>query len=228
MMEAKFAPKLLRQILALVAALLILKVTIATVLKYCEYFPPNFNSDFLRGREAFFFGSYSWAFYVHIASGPIALVLGLILISDRFRQRFRAWHRRLGRVQAAGVLFLVAPSGLWMAYHAEGGPVAAVGFSALAIATGTCTALGWRAAVQRRFPEHRRWMWRTFLLLCSAVVIRVIGGLGAVTGIHNAWIDPVDAWGCWLIPLAVFELGRARNGSIRSPPVRAGLATVGE
>ncbi len=149
-MEAGAAPKMLRRFLGLLAALLILKVTVATVLKYRDYAPPNFNSDFLRGREPYFFGSYAWAFYIHIASGPVALVLGLILISDRFRQRFRAWHRRLGRVQATVVLFLVAPSGLWMAYHAGAGPVAAVGFSALAIATGTCTALGWRAAIRRQ------------------------------------------------------------------------------
>ena len=96
-----------------------------------------------------------------------------------------------------------------MAYHAEGGPIAAVGFSALAIATGTCTALGWRAAVRRQFSEHRRWMWRTFLQLCSAVVIRVIGGLGTVTGLHNAWIDPLAAWACWVVPLAVYEVGRS-------------------
>jgi hypothetical protein len=220
-------PAILRQGLPLLVALLILKVTVATMLKYRDYAPPNFNSDFLRGRESYFFGSYAWAFYIHIASGPVALVLGLILISERFRLRFRKWHRRLGRIQVAGVLFLVAPSGLWMAYHSQAGPVAALGFSALAITTGICTALGWRSAVERRFSEHRRWMWRSFLLLCSAVVIRVIGGLCAATGFHNAWIDPVAAWACWLIPLVVFELSRARNLRVSNLPAQVEFATAG-
>ena len=62
-----------------------LKVTAAVVLKYVEYVPPDFNSDFLQGRDAYFAGSYQWAFYTHIASSPVSLVLGLVLLSERFR-----------------------------------------------------------------------------------------------------------------------------------------------
>ena len=195
----------LPRVLTLVTGLLVIKVTIAVVLKYSDYLPPNFNSDFLRGREEYFTGSYQWAFYPHIASGPVSLILGLILISDRFRMRFPKWHRYLGRIQAVCVLFIVAPSGLWMARYAAAGPIAVVGFGGLAVATGLSVALGWRAAVKRRFLVHRRWMWRCFLMLCSAVVIRVIGGLATVTDADAEWIDPVAAWACWVVPLMVFE-----------------------
>ena len=91
------------------------------MLKYRDYVPPNFESDFLRGRESYFSGSYHWAFYVHIASGPVALILGLILIGEQFRLSFPKWHRLLGRIQGLTVLFLVTPSGLWMAKYAEVG-----------------------------------------------------------------------------------------------------------
>jgi hypothetical protein len=53
-------------------------VTAGVVLNYRDYFPPNFDSDFLRGREKYFSGSYQWAFYTHTAAGPVALVLGTI------------------------------------------------------------------------------------------------------------------------------------------------------
>ena len=201
----------LPRVLTFLAGLLILKVTVAVVLKYRDYFPPNFASDFLRGREAYFWGSYSWAFYIHIAFGPIALVLGLILVSERFRLSFPKWHRMLGKIQAMAVLFLVAPSGLWMAFRAEAGSLAGAGFASLAVLTATCVVMGWRLAVKRRFAEHRVWMWRCFLLLCSAVVIRVIGGLAAVTGAYATWINPLAAWGSWLVPLAVYEIKRATN-----------------
>ena len=37
-----------KQIVALAAALLILKVTAAIIAGYRNYFPPDFNADFLR------------------------------------------------------------------------------------------------------------------------------------------------------------------------------------
>jgi hypothetical protein len=202
----------LRRALTVFAALLILKVTVTVVLGYRNYLPPNFNSDFLRGREGYFFGSYQWVFYAHIASGPLALVAGTLLVSDSFRQRSPRWHRFLGRFQVANILLFVAPSGLWMARYAAAGPIAAVGFSLLALLTGLCAALGLRTAVQRRFLVHRRWMWRSYLLLCSAVVLRLLGGFATVVGVQADWFDPVAAWASWSVPLAIFELSRLRNG----------------
>lgn len=204
-------PALPGRILALLAGVLILKVTASVVSNYHDYFPPNFSADFLRGRERHFLGVYPWAFYTHILSGPVSLVLGLILIGERFRTRFPKWHRSLGRLQVAWVVLLVAPSGLGMAYHAAAGPVAAVGLATLAIATATCISLGVRAAMTRRFSDHRRWMWRSYLLLCSAVVLRLIGGLATVTGVTAPWVDPLAVWMSWLAPLTVFEL-RERAG----------------
>lgn len=194
------------RILTLLAGVLILKVCMLVVSNYPNYFPPNFTSDFLRGRERHFSGVYQWAFYTHIMSGPVSLVLGLILVSERSRTRFPKWHRYLGRLQVACVLLLVTPSGLWMAYHAAAGPVGEVGLAVLAIATAICASLGARSAITRRFSDHRRWMWRCYLLLCSAVVLRLIGGLATVTGVAAPWVDPLAIWVSWLVPLTAFEL----------------------
>jgi hypothetical protein len=233
------------RVLAVLAALLIWKVTANILIEYRNYVPPNFGSDFLRGREAYFWGAYGWAFYAHLVSGPASLIFGTLLVSDRFRRRFPAWHRRIGRVQVACVLLLVAPSGLWMAYYATTGAVAAVGLGTLAIATATCAAFGWRSAVMRRgceklelapsgngenlgesarvkvpvpiisqprsFADHRLWMWRTFILLCSAVVLRLIGGLATVAQFDALWLYPLATWASWLVPLLVFEAGRLLN-----------------
>jgi uncharacterized membrane protein len=201
----------LTRLLVLVAGLLICKVTAAVVIGYRNYLPPNFDSDFLHGRESYFFGAYQWAFYTHIASGPVSLVLGMLLISERFRCRFPAWHRRLGRVQVVCVLLMVAPSGLWMARYTATGPIAGIGFAVLSILTATCVVVGWRNAVKTRFAEHRRWMWRCFLLLCSAVVLRVLGGTATVFGVQSEWFDPIASWASWLIPLSTYELCRLAN-----------------
>ena len=152
----------LQRVLRILACILILKVTLSVIWGYRDYLPPNFRSDFLLGREPYFFGAYQWAFYTHIVSGPLSLIFGLILISDRFRMRFPKWHRSLGKIQVAIVLLLLVPSGLWMAGYAATGTVAGIGLAVLAVLTGLCILLGWRSAVQRRFVEHRRWMWRCF------------------------------------------------------------------
>jgi hypothetical protein len=194
------------RVLAVLAVLLIWKVTVSVVIEYRNYVPPHFSSDFLRGREVYFWGAYAWAFYTHLVSAPVSLILGTVLLSDQVRRRVPAWHRRLGRVQAACILLLVVPSGLWMAYYAATGAVAAAGLGLLAIATAACVTFGWRAAVKRRFANHQRWMWRTFILLCSAVVIRMIGGLATVANFDAAWLYPLSVWASWLVPLAIFEL----------------------
>jgi hypothetical protein len=195
-------------------------VTFSVIVGYRNYFPPNFHADFLRGRQAYFFGAYRWAFYAHLISGPASLIFGLILANEEFGIRFPRWHRSLGKVQAVVVLILLLPSGLWMARYAQTGIVATIGFSALAITTGACVIFGWRAAVNRRFFEHRLWMLRCFVLLCSAVVLRVIGGLVTVTGVGDAWGYPLASWASWLGPLAVFELVRVvRRRKLRADNV---------
>ena len=61
-----------------------------------NYFPPDFRSDFLLGRQAYFYGSYRWAFYTHILAGPISLLAGLVLLSTSARQAFPKAHRLVG------------------------------------------------------------------------------------------------------------------------------------
>lgn len=229
-MSPRFS-KLVAVVIRALAVLLILKIVVITWISYRDYMPPNFQSDFLAGREGYFFGTYQWAFFPHIVSGPVSLLLGMLLLSDRFRTKSPLWHRRLGKVQVANVLLIVAPSGLWMAWYAAMGPIAAVGFAGLAFATGATVALGWRTAVKRRIEAHRRWMNRCFVLLCSAVVVRVNGGLGLAAGIDAHWFYVQIAWTSWLVPLALLELfqsrwSRALQGSVLSRLLRMQTARV--
>ena len=48
----------LPRVLTVLAVLLICKVTVSVVLDYRQYFPPDFGSDFLRGREPYFWSAY--------------------------------------------------------------------------------------------------------------------------------------------------------------------------
>jgi len=192
--------------LLLVAAAVILKVTATILIGYRDYLPPDFASLFLGGRDAYFWDGYHIAFYAHILAGPITLVVGLLLLSGRFLRRFPRWHRRLGRLQVICVLLLLTPSGLWMAFYAESGPIAGAGFGLLALATALCIVMGWRSAIRRQFAVHRRWMTRCYILLCSAVVLRLLGGIALLAGSTADWPYQLSAWVSWLVPLAIYEV----------------------
>jgi len=191
------------RIIQLLAVALVVQTVWSVVNNLPDYFPANFRADFLLGREAYFFGAYQWAFYAHIVAGPLTLLAGTVLLSDKLRSRYPIAHRTLGRVQVLLVLFVVAPSGLWMARYAQTGLVAGVGLAVLAVLTAWTAALGWRRALQRRFDAHRAWMLRCFALLCSVVVLRVIGGLSEVLGLDGTY--PAACWLSWLLPLAAVE-----------------------
>ena len=210
MLDAHMSKKRLQLILKLLMSVSVIRVTLLVFANYRRYLPPDFTSDFLQGRESYFFGSYRWAFYTHIVFGPLVLVLGTLLISHRFRNRWPRWHRIFGRIQTACILLCVVPSGSWMAFYADAGVVAGAGFAALSLATAVFAILGFRAAVRRRFVQHRLWMWRCYLMLFSAVVLRIIGGIAIMGNLDTAWTYPFAAWASWLIPWAIFELSLSK------------------
>jgi uncharacterized membrane protein len=189
------------------AVVLILRVLVEILANYPDYFPPNFDSLFLQGREATFTGAYRFAFYVHIFSGPVVLFNGLILLSEYLRRRHGRWHRWLGRVQVVILLALVLPSSAVMSRHAFGGWPAGLSFLLLSPATATCAVVGVVFARRRRYDQHRRWMLRSYVLICSAVALRLISGTAGLFGVSSPErAYTLAAWSSWLVPLAAFEM----------------------
>jgi hypothetical protein len=194
-------------VLRWLAVVLILRVLAEILANYSEFFPPNFDSLFLQGREATFTGAYRAAFYVHIFSGPVVLLGGLILLSESIRRRHGSWHRCLGRVQVVVLSLFVLPSSVVMSRHAFGGWPAELSFLVLSAATASCAIVGVVHARRRRYDRHRRWMLRSYVLICSAVSLRLISGAAGLVGVpspEHAYI--FAAWSSWLFPLAAFEI----------------------
>ena len=202
-----------RDLLVTATALLVVRVTVAVVAGYRDYLPPDFSRGFLIDRESHFTGLYRLAFYAHIAAGPPTLLLALGLLAGPLRRRFPRSHRIAGRVQAALVLLLLVPSGVVMSFFPAAGPVAGASLLLLAVATAATMIAGVRAAVRRRYRSHERWMTRCAILLGSAVVLRVLGGLGQLLHVTAAWYDPAITWAAWTVPLAGYEVVlRLRRG----------------
>ncbi len=199
--------RILTLVLRWLAVVLILRVLATILANYPDYFPPNFESLFLQGRETTFTGAYRVAFYVHILSGPVVLFNGLILLSEYLRRRHGGWHRRLGRIQVVVLLLFVLPSSAVMSRHAFGGWPAGLSFLLLSTATGSCAIIGVIHVRRRRYDLHRRWMLRSYVLICSAVSLRLISGTAGLVGTpspERAYV--FAAWSSWLVPLAAYEI----------------------
>lgn len=199
--------QILIAVLGWLSVLLILRVLLSILSNYPDYFPPNFDSLFLEGREDTFAGLYRTAFYVHIFTSPIVLLNGLLLFSNYIHRHHRGLHRVLGRIQVFVLLLFVLPSSVVMAQHSYGGWRAGLSFILLALATAICVSIGVVHARGRRFALHRKWMIRTYLLICSAVVLRLLSGTLELFGIERpATAYILAVWCSWLVPLTFFEV----------------------
>lgn len=109
---------------------------------------------------------------LHVAGAVTALLVGSFQFLPALRERWPGGHRWNGRVYAVGCL-AGGLGGLVLAFGSTAGPIATAGFGSLAVIWIFVTTMGWRAAMQRRFVEHRRWMIRSWALTLAAVTLRL-------------------------------------------------------
>lgn len=199
------------KLLKWVVVLLIVKVTVNVLSNYPDYFPASFAAEFLQERESYFHGTYQIAFYAHIVASPIALLSCLLLLNNRLRQRYRTFHRYLGRFNVFNIGLLVAPSGLWMSLYAYTGSIAGAGFAVQSILLAFFVYCGWFNACKQQFEQHRAWMLRCFILLNAAIVLRLLSGAATLLTLDPESSYRFAAWASWLVPLGLFEALRGRK-----------------
>ena len=185
--------------------LLLIKVFVAILWEYQGYFPADFESAFLSGKRAIFDGNYRIAFYAHIISGPLTLLLATFLIVTGGRSRLRNWHRKGGKALLALSLLVMLPSGLVMAKDAYAGPLAAWGFTSLTIATGCCLIAAAHSAASGKYQKHQKWAIRSFILLISPLILRIGSGLLIRLDCESALVYSLNAWLSWVLPVAIVE-----------------------
>jgi uncharacterized membrane protein len=176
------------------------------------------------------FEAHRVAILLHVFASVAALALGPFQFSTRLRSARPALHRWLGRVYLGIGVGVGGMAGLVMAAHALGGPVARVGFAALALGWLATGALAYRAIRAGHVALHRRWMVRNFALTFAAVTLRLWLPGSMVAGIAFETAYPAIAWLCWVPNLLVAEwlFVRSRSGtSVTSVPrTPAATATV--
>jgi hypothetical protein len=157
-------------------------------------------------------------FALHAVGAGIALLLLPLQAMLARTSRTGAAHRWIGRLYVSGVT-LGAAAALPLSLHSFGGPVAGLGFAALALAWLGCTWAGVAAARGGRRRAHAQWMVRSGALTASAITLRLYLPLPELVGLAYEegyrWI----AWGCWLPNLFVAQWAlrcRARSEAQRT------------
>jgi len=196
----------------LVIVLLIVEIAIVSALRYVigtEAPPPPVTAN-----------PFAHPFLVvHVVAAMIALLVGPLQFVRRIRSRWPAFHRATGKLYVAAIL-VGSPCGFVLALGTTSGPLAATGFATVAVLSTVFTWLGWRAAVNRQFAEHREWMLRSWAMTSAAITLRLyLPFAGLVLGLPFYTAYPVIAWLSWLTNLAIVEywIRRSRGASLRSP-----------
>jgi uncharacterized membrane protein len=206
-------PRWLARVAWLLAALLCLGVA-AYASRYLLH-PPRTPAQALHNPVGV-----PWLF-VHVAGAVTALLLGSLQFLPILRRGAGPPHRWIGRTYVVGCL-VGGGAGLILASGSSAGPIASAGFGSLAVIWITVNLLGWRAALEGRFVEHRRWMIRSWALTLAAINLRLY--LPLVIALHLPFLPWYRAISflAWVPNLIAAELWLRRSPTSRRLQTRQG------
>ena len=164
---------------------------------------------------------------VHVAASGVAMLVGAFQFFKPLRARAPTLHRWIGRIYVAACVIGGVAGGI-IALSSNAGPIAGWGFLTLALLWVPFTLLALRAAMQRDFVAHERWMIRSSALTFAAVTLRIYL---PVAIIQNQGEFPLDAyraiaWLAWAPNLIVAELFIATLRKPRRPKVAPGASVA--
>ncbi|MEP4534031.1 MAG: DUF2306 domain-containing protein [Cyclobacteriaceae bacterium] len=172
------------------------------------YFLTSEKVGLLSAKSAEILESQVWwvAFYMHISFGAVSLLTGWSQFSKKIRAKRMSLHRTLGKIYLIAVMF-GGLAGFYLALNANGGWIAQVGFSAMALCWLSTSALAYVAIRKQDFSAHRAWMIRSYALAFSAVTLRLwlpIFDIFLGMGFDDSYT--IISWLSWVPNLFVAQL----------------------
>ncbi len=180
------------------------------------------------------------ALILHIAAAVLIVFSGAIQFVPAIRRRAPVFHRWNGRVYIVAAVS-IAVAGLYMLIARGTGtsPLQEFGTGILGVLVLLSAAMALGSARRRDFGAHRRWAWRLYLLVSSALFIRsaislavmVAAGTGAfdLTVLKGSFLTSIT-FAQYIVPLAMLELyfwTQRRGGRAARLAMAAGLVAIG-
>ncbi len=177
-----------------------------------EYFSFRTDINFLLAKKGFIH-NILWmsAFYMHISGSLVALAVAPFLFVPYWRKKYLQTHRKLGKAYVFCILVIGSPSGLYMAFFANGGFWSQVAFTILSFLWAGSTFLAYKYIRQGNVLAHQRWMLRSFALTFSAVMLRLwvrilSKDLADIVELDPQTIVVATAWLSWMPNIIVGEV----------------------
>ena len=183
------------------------------MLQIClNYFPWSDHTNFLvLKQDVVTTQPWRFAFQVHVITSSLVLLAGFTQFSLSIRKNTPRLHRYAGWLYIITTLGLALPSGLVLAFSANGGLSTQVCFVILGICWGISTVLALYYAFHGQWIRHGNWMIRSFALALSALSLRTWKLALYQIQPYWDWLTPIhiyqlEAWLGWTINVLIAEM----------------------
>ena len=173
-----------------------------------EYIPAKSDVSFLmiKQTEVISNPEYLSFFYIHVYSSILVLLTGFLAIIRVNFNKIKI-HQYAGKAYVFVILFLAAPTGIYMGFFANGGFFSKISFVILGIFWWFSTFKAYQLIRQKNYKAHQQWMWRSFALTLSAITLRLWKWI-IVYFFHPSPMDVYEivAWLGWIPNILLIEL----------------------
>jgi uncharacterized membrane protein len=142
-------------------------------------------------------GNHAWrtAFYIHVFSAVLTLLAGFTQFSPYILREHRKLHRIFGKIYVFNVLFINFPTGMLMAFYANGGWTTQLAFIILDSLWFWFTLKAFLEIKKGNIKRHKQFMIRSYALTFSAITLRAWRSvLAALLVINPDTLYMIDAW----------------------------------
>ena len=175
--------------------------------------------------------------FMHLALAVLIIGGGTLQLVPQIRDRFRAFHRWMGRTYITGSI-ATSLGGMYLIWTRDipGGDLLAWAITGDGVLIMLFGVLAWKTALQKRYAAHRRWALRLFMVVSAVWFFRIgfmgwMMAMGGPVGVDTATLTgpfiTFLAFGQYLVPLAFLELYfRAQQAGPAARYVMAGTLTI--
>lgn len=161
-----------------------------------EHFNLAPDTGFLAVKQAYVHSKvWRTAFYIHVFTSILTLMAGFTQFSGFILKEHKPLHRVMGRIYVIAVIFINFPSGMILAFYANGHLPSRIAFIMLDSLWFWFTLKAFIEIRRGNVSAHKRFMMRSYALTFSAITLRTWKLILSNTFV----IDPVtlymiDAW----------------------------------
>jgi hypothetical protein len=171
------------------------------------YFSFRYDVDFLLTKQAILhIDIWRWAFYIHICTSLFVLFFGIFQFVKPLLNKFPSLHRMLGKAYILLILVFSAPSGLVMAFYANGGIWAKISFIIISVLWWVFTYAAYVKIINKNIEDHISFMIRSYALTLTAISLRTyVVILPFFVHLHGKEMYVLVAWLSWIPNLLIAE-----------------------